>query len=139
MITDKITVNQFVWLFEFMGYMLALAWMSISIITIYTVPMLIQQLTYPTMLVGIIISVIGITPTIHMYKYTTYHTFIEMKRKAIYRAIVLLFLVWYSIVALYNTKEITAVASIIFVYSVVLTFAVSLVSELSRNKMLKDE
>jgi len=133
MITDKITVNQLVWLFEFMSYMLALAWMFISIVTIYTLPILIQQLTYPTMLVGIMVSVIGVIPTILMHKYTTHHSFIELKHKVVCRAIVLLFL------GLYNTNGITAIASIVLVYSVVLTFAVSLVSELSRNKMLKDE
>jgi len=139
MITDKITVNQLVWLFEFMSYMLALAWMFISIVTIYTLPILIQQLTYPTMLVGIMVSVIGVIPTILMHKYTTHHSFIELKHKVVCRAIVLLFLGWYSVTALYNTNGITAIASIVLVYSVVLTFAVSLVSELSRNKMLKDE
>jgi hypothetical protein len=139
MITDKITVNQFVWLFEFMSYMLALAWMFISIITIYTVPMLIPQLTYPTMLVGVMVSVIGVIPTILMHKYTMHHSFIELKYKVICRAIVLLFLGWYSVVALYNTEGITLMVSAMLACSVILTSTVSLVSELSRNKMLKDE
>jgi hypothetical protein len=68
-----------------------------------------------------------------------HHSFIELKYKVICRAIVLLFLGWYSVVALYNTEGITLMVGAMLACSVILTFAVSLVSELSRNKMLKDE